>query len=167
MKQNSVLIPGSFDPITIGHQHLIQEALKLFPRVIIGVGVNSMKKNLFPLEKRLEWIRQTILSLNTSSEVEVLSYEGLTVDFCRQKHITHILRGLRNGNDLIYEQDIENLNRELDPDITTIYLSTLPGQGHVSSSAVREFLRYGHDVNAFLPQAIRNDFEQWIENNLK
>ena len=138
------VFPGSFDPLTKGHEEIIRKALPLFDKIYVAIGENANKKYCFPLEKRQQWIRQVF---SQESAVEVAVYEGLTVDFCRKVKAQFILRGLRNPLDFQYEKDIAEANRRLAPEIETIFLLSSPELAHVSSSLVREL--YHHQGNYF------------------
>ncbi|MCQ2296984.1 MAG: pantetheine-phosphate adenylyltransferase [Bacteroidales bacterium] len=142
---------GSFDPITIGHEDVVRRALPLFDRIVVAVGCNSSKRCMYDVEQRMEWIRATF---EDCPQVDVLSYEGLTTDFCRQIGAGYLLRGVRNMMDMAYEQQIADLNLRLAPDIETVFLLTRKEYSDVSSSAVRELLRYGKPVGLMLPSKI-------------
>lgn len=147
MKRTAVFA-GSFDPITLGHTDIINRALPLFDRLIIGIGVNSRKKYLFPLAERKAWIDTLYQS---EEKVEVMDFTGLTVDFCRQHNAQFLLRGLRNSQDFGYEQPIAQLNHQLSAGIETIFLSCLPAYSHISSTIVREILINNGDASPMLP----------------
>ena len=136
------VFPGSFDPLTKGHEEIIRKALPLFDKIYVAIGENANKKYCFPLEKRQQWIRQVFVH---ESNVEVAVYEGLTVDFCRKVNARYILRGLRNPLDFQYEKDIAEVNRHLAPEMETLFLLSSPELVHVSSSLVREL--YHHQGN--------------------
>lgn len=139
---------GSFDPVTRGHADIVRRACRMFGHVVVAVGVNSGKHSFFPLEERMERLRQAFADM---PQVEVISYEGLTVDACRRCGATVLLRGVRNAADWEEEQNIAFVNRRLAPDIETVLLPADDALVHVSSSNVREILRYGGDVSDFLP----------------
>ena len=142
------VFPGSFDPFTIGHKNIVERALKLFDKVIIAIGVNSNKKPLFPTAERISVIKKYF---SEGENVEVESYEGLTVDFCKKKNATFIVRGIRNGNDFLFEQEIAQVNADLAPEIETVFLATAPELSYISSSVVRELYLNGGDYKRFLP----------------
>lgn len=144
------LFAGSFDPITIGHADVVQRSTKLFDKVIVAIGVNSTKKYLFPLEQRLDWLRKTFTGL----PVEVSSFEGLTVEYCKKVGATHLLRGLRQAGDFEYEKTIAQLNMAI-AGIETIFMVSRPEFSHISSTIVREIVTNGGDVSAFVPAAVR------------
>ena len=146
------VFPGSFDPVTKGHESIVLRALPLFSKVIIAVGENSEKKSFFPLEKRMEWLRQVFIS---EPAVTVSSYSGLTVDFCLKENARYILRGLRTSTDFEFERGIGQMNRLIHPEIETVFFVTLPEFGSLSSSIVREIIRHNGDVRQFVPDSIR------------
>ncbi|MEQ9262539.1 MAG: pantetheine-phosphate adenylyltransferase [Owenweeksia sp.] len=148
----TAVFPGSFDPITLGHHDIISRALPLFDKIIVAVGKNATKKYMFPLEQRLEWIRQTFAH---ESKVEVDSYSGLTVNYCREKEAAYILRGLRNPADFEFEKAVAQTNRKLNHDLETVFLLTASGLSSISSSIVRDVIRHGGDYSQFVPKAVQ------------
>ncbi|MCR4560002.1 MAG: pantetheine-phosphate adenylyltransferase [Bacteroidales bacterium] len=157
--QKIAVFPGSFDPFTAGHEALVLKGLDLFDSIIVAVGVNSDKKGFMPLEKRLELI-ETVFKNNR--RIQVRSYSNLTVDFCKENGVTHILRGLRNAADFEYENNIAQINRLISGNIETVFLLSRPEHAAVSSSIVRELIRYKKDVKMFLPSGI--DFEYFFNS---
>lgn len=150
------LFPGSFDPITIGHESVIRRALPMFDKIIVGVGVNSEKSAMLPSEKRVELIKKVFAD---EPKVEVVTYSGLTVDFCKANNISFILRGLRTSADFEFERSIGHANQLLDKNIETVFMLTLPEHTFISSSIVRDIAKNNGDISAFLPKAIgRKDF---------
>ena len=115
------LFPGSFDPITLGHVDIIERAVPLFDEIKIAVGTNSAKNYLFSLEQRVQWIEQTFAH---EPKISVITYEGLTVDFAREQGVQFLLRGLRNPADFEFEKAIAQANREMVPDLETVFLLT-------------------------------------------
>jgi pantetheine-phosphate adenylyltransferase len=149
------LFPGSFDPITNGHIEIVNRGLVLFDQVIVAVGVNSAKHTMFSPEQRLGWIRQHFAH---EPRVSVQSYsQELTVAFARRMEAGFILRGLRNAPDFEYERGIDLLNKHLDPEIETIYLISSPETSHVSSTLVREIIKYRGNLRGVIPDAIIED----------
>ncbi|MDL2243982.1 pantetheine-phosphate adenylyltransferase [Parabacteroides sp. OttesenSCG-928-J18] len=142
------LFPGTFDPFTVGHQSLVRRGLELVDEIIIAIGVNEKKQTYFPLEKRLEGIEKLY---REEPRVRVMSYDSLTVDFAEQVGARFILRGIRTVNDFEYEESIADVNRKLSG-IETFLLFTEPEHTHISSSIVRELLRYGKDISMFVPK---------------
>lgn len=151
MEKKIALFPGSFDPITKGHKSIVERALPMFDKIVVAVGTNTAKNSVFPLEKRIEWIEKTFAQYNN---VEVVTFNSLTVDFCREIGAKYILRGLRNSTDFQYERNIARINQELDSEIETIFLMTKPDDAAISSSLVREILSFGRDVAQFIPEEI-------------
>ncbi len=147
------VFPGSFDPVTIGHYDIIQRALPLFDKLIIGVGVNSQKKYLFPLEQRLQWLQ---LLLGHEQKVQIQSYTGLTVHFCLLQGAQYIVRGIRSSSDFEFEKMVSQTNFTLHPHIETVFFLARPATAPVSSSMVRDILLNGGDASAFVPEAIRS-----------
>lgn len=148
----TAIFPGSFDPITKGHEDVIKRALPLFDKIIVAIGVNSEKKYLFSLEERKKWIKQ---AFSFEDKVETADYEGLTVNFCRKVGANHIIRGLRNAEDFQFEKSIAQMNRELANEVDTVFFVTHPEYAAYSSSIVRDIHRNGGDVGKFLPNAVQ------------
>jgi pantetheine-phosphate adenylyltransferase len=146
------VFPGSFDPITIGHQEIIERALSLCDELIIAVGENSDKKNMFPIEDRIKFIEKTN---KNNSKVIVESYEGLTVDFCKKVNADSLLRGLRNPADFEFEKSVAQMNRKLSG-IETVFLLTSAAHSFISSSIVREIMDFGGDYTSLVPEAVRS-----------
>ncbi|MGB0777312.1 MAG: pantetheine-phosphate adenylyltransferase [Flavobacteriaceae bacterium] len=141
------VFPGSFDPITKGHFDILNRALPMFDQIIIAIGKNSEKKYMFPLEKRIEFIRQ---SFGNDPKIIIDTYQGLTVDYCLENNIDFILRGLRNPADFEFEKAIAQTNRKL-AGIDTVFLLTSAETAFISSSIVRDVLRNNGDVSDFIP----------------
>lgn len=142
------LFPGTFDPFTIGHQSLVERGLALVDEIVIAIGVNDKKSTYFSLEKRIEAIQNLYMN---DPRVKVVSYNSLTVDFAKEVKARFILRGIRTVNDFEYEKSIADVNRILSG-IETFILFTEPEHTHISSSIVRELLRYGKDISSFVPK---------------
>lgn len=138
------IFPGSFDPITIGHIALIKKALPLFDKIIVAIGINTVKKSFQPLEERLARIRR---ALSGMPQVVVEAYDCLTTDLCHQKGAKFILRGVRSNADFEYERNIADINRTVAPDIETVILLADPEMAVISSSMVRELAAFGKDVS--------------------
>ncbi|WP_143307346.1 pantetheine-phosphate adenylyltransferase [Chitinophaga vietnamensis] len=145
------LFPGTFDPITLGHTDVINRGLDLFDKLVIGIGYNSNKKPMFPLEERIAWIREIY---KDDHRVEVAAYEGLTIDFCKKIDARYILRGIRYVSDFEYEKAIADVNRTIAPGIETIFLTCVPEYSSIASTLVRDIYRNGGDVSSFVPAAV-------------
>jgi pantetheine-phosphate adenylyltransferase len=144
--------PGSFDPITQGHVDIILRGKDLFDKVIVGLGRNTSKNSLFTIDQRLDLLQATFGNIEG---VEVVSFEGLTVNYCKANNIPFILRGLRNASDLDYERAIAESNRSIYPEIETIYLVSRPEFAHIQSTIVRELIKNNSSVSQFLPHGIQ------------
>lgn len=152
--QRIALFPGTFDPITIGHLDIIHRALPLFDKLVIGIGRNANKTAMFSEEQRMKWIRDIF---GENPKVSVVVYEGLTVECCRRVGANFIVRGIRYVNDFEYEKAIADMNRSLDKDIETIFLTCLPQYTSVASTLVRDVIRNGGNARQFLPDAVAKD----------
>lgn len=147
------VFPGSFDPITLGHYDVIERAVPLFDKLIIAIGQNSQKKYMFPLEKRMEFIRNAVSHF---PNVEVDSFEELTIDYCFQKNAQFILRGLRNPSDFEFEKAIAHTNRTLaHKKLETVFLLTSSGKSFISSSIVREIISHDGEYELLVPDSVR------------
>ena len=146
------VFPGSFDPITKGHENIVKRALPLFDEIVIGIGSNSTKKHFLSLEKREEFAKKTFAGIKN---IRVVVYDGLTVDFCKKVGATHILRGLRTSADFEFERAIGQMNHAMAPGIDNVFLVSDPSLSHISSSIVREILLFKGDVSIFVPDAIK------------
>lgn len=145
------LFPGSFDPITLGHYDIIKRGVKLFDEVIVAIGINSDKKYMFSLEERKQFIED---AFKDEPKVKVLTYEGLTVEFCKEIGVKYILRGLRNPADFEFEKAIAHTNRKLS-DIETVFLLTAAKTSFISSSIVREVIRYNGNYGILVPDSVK------------
>jgi pantetheine-phosphate adenylyltransferase len=146
------LFPGSFDPITLGHVDIIERAVPLFDEIKIAVGTNSAKNYLFSLEQRVQWIEQTFAH---EPKISVITYEGLTVDFAREQGVQFLLRGLSNPADFEFEKAIAQANREMVPNLETVFLLTSARYAYISSSIVREVYNHGGDFQKFVPATVQ------------
>jgi pantetheine-phosphate adenylyltransferase len=149
--QRIALFPGTFDPVTLGHLDIIQRALPLFDRLVIGIGNNISKVPMFSNEQRLGWFQEIY---KDEPRIETVVYDGLTVNCCRHVGASYIVRGIRYVNDFEYEKAIADMNRSLEGHIETIFLTCLPEFTSVASTLVRDVLRNGGDVSRFLPPAV-------------
>ncbi len=150
-KPRIALFPGTFDPFTVGHESLVRRGLSLMERIVIAIGVNEAKQSFFPLEKRLSMIRDFY---RNEPRVSVERYDSLTIEFAQKIGAQYILRGIRSVADFEYEKTIADINRTISG-IETFVLFTEPSLTHVSSSHVRELLRYGYDVSEFVPKGFQ------------
>lgn len=145
------LFPGSFDPITLGHQDIIKRGLKVFDEVVVAIGINADKKYMFSLEQRLQFIEDTF---KDEPKVKVMTYKGLTIDFCKEIDAQFILRGLRNPADFEFEKAIAHTNRKLSK-IETVFLLTAASTSYISSSIVRDVIRNNGDYTVLVPESVR------------
>lgn len=145
------VFPGSFDPFTVGHESIVKRALALFDRVIIAVGVNAEKKNLFSIEMRLKMIAKVF---EGESRVEISRFSGLTVEFCRRHNARYIVRGLRTAADFEYERAMGHMNWKMAPEIDTVFLLTSTEHTPVNSTIVRDIIKHGGDASMFVPASI-------------
>jgi len=145
------VFPGSFDPITLGHFDIIERGLGLFDEIIIAIGVNADKKYMFSLEERKRFIEE---SFKHEPKIKVMTYSGLTIDFCKKQEASFILRGLRNPGDFEFEKAIAHTNRKLS-EIETVFLLTSSGKSYISSSIVRDVIRNNGDYTSLVPDTVR------------
>ena len=145
------IFPGSFSPFTIGHQSIVDRALPLFDKIVISIGINAEKPQYFSIDKRVQWIKNVY---NNNPKIDVKQYKGLTVDFCKKEHADYILRGLRDSHDFKFEKNIAHMNKELNPNIETVFIITPPKISHISSSIIRDIIKNGGDVSKFIPKEI-------------
>ena len=144
------VFPGSFDPITLGHTDIIERALPLFDEIILAIGTNSSKKYMFSLEERLNFLEETY---KNEPKIKVMTYSGLTVDFCKEQGAAFILRGLRNAVDLEFEKSIGQTNFKM-AGIDSLFFITSSGKSHISSTVVRDVLKHGGDYSFMVPPAV-------------
>ena len=155
--------PGSFDPITRGHIDVIQRASVVFDRLVVAVLVNTRKQPSLEASERAHLIRESIaeeLGPWAAAEIEVITFEGLTVDLARERGATSIVRGLRALSDFENEQAIAHLNRKLAPEIDTVFFMTGIEHAYLSSSLVREIAAFGGDVSAMVPDAVARRLQE-------
>lgn len=146
------VFPGSFDPITRGHVDVINKGLGIFDKIIIAIGKNSKKTSLFSIEQRSGWIQQVF---KDEPRLEIQSYEGLTVDFCKTAGASFILRGIRSGADFEYEQGIAFANKEMVPEVETVFLLSSPSSNTISSTIVRDIIINKGNYEKFVPEGIK------------
>ena len=145
------IFPGSFDPLTLGHEDIIKRAIPLFDEIVIAIGINAEKKYMFSLEERKRFIAETF---KNEPKVSVITYEGLTIDLCNKINANFILRGLRNPADFEFEKAIAHTNRKLSK-METVFLLTAAGTSYISSSIVRDVIRNGGEYEMLVPDAVR------------
>ena len=145
------IFPGSFDPITCGHESIIRRAIPLFEKIIVAIGVNAEKPGFFPVEQRKAWLEKVFEDEPT---VTVDVYSGLTVDYCKKNNIGFILRGLRTSADFEFERSIGQINKQMHPGIETVFLLTTPEHTALNSSIVRDIIRHGGDPSPFVPLGV-------------
>ena len=151
------LFPGTFDPVTFGHVDIIDRALPLFDKLYIGIGINANKQPMFPAEVRVQWINEIY---RNEPKVEAIMYEGLTVECCKKIDATYIVRGIRYVNDFEYEKAIADMNRSLEGNIETVFLTCLPKYTSVASTLVRDVIRNGGEVSPFVPDVVLKTIRQ-------
>jgi pantetheine-phosphate adenylyltransferase len=158
MKKIAVF-PGSFDPITIGHEDIVKRAAELFDEIIVAIGINTQKKYLFDLETRINWINKVF---ENYKNVKVQSYNGLTINFCKEINAKFIIRGIRSSADFEYEKTIAQLNHMMQPEIDTFLILSSPELSAISSTIVREIIIGKGDISKFIPTCISQDVQQTI-----
>lgn len=150
--KKKALFPGSFDPITLGHEDIVIRAMDLFDEIIVAVGTNADKKYMFTLEQRLQFLTTVF---DKYPKVKIAKFQGLTIDFAQTVEAQYILRGLRNPADFEFEKAIAQTNRKLSG-IETVFLLTAPEKSYISSSIVRDVYRHGGNISTLVPEAIIN-----------
>lgn len=145
------IYPGSFDPVTLGHLDIIKRAAGLFDTLVIGVLVNRNKTPYFTLEERIEMLQEVTRDI---PNVEITSFEGLLVDYCRMNQVDGIIRGVRGATDFDYELPMAQINQKLYPESQTVFLAASPEYSYVSSSAVKELASFGGDYSSMLPEEV-------------
>lgn len=151
------LFPGTFDPVTLGHIDIINRALPLFDKLVIGIGRNVNKVPMFSEEQRLQWVQDIY---KDEPRVEAVLYDGLTVNCCKSVGAKFILRGIRYVNDFEYEKAIADMNRSIEGNIETIFLTCLPQFTSVASTLVRDVYKNGGDVSQFLPAVVNQSIKK-------
>ena len=143
------LFPGSFDPVTKAHVDILKRSVSLFDKVIVGIGLNSSKPSFLSSDTRKKMLEAVFAD---EPKVEVMVYEGLTVEFCKKINATYMIRGIRTVSDFEYEKAIAQMNHALVPDIESIFIVSKPGYSSISSTIVRDILRNHGDVSQFIPK---------------
>lgn len=145
------LFPGTFDPVTLGHVDIINRAIPLFDKIIVGIGINTAKAPMFSAEQRLQWINDIY---KDEDKVEGAIYEGLTIEYCKTIGANFILRGIRYVSDFEYEKTIADANRTLDKSIETVFLTGEPKYTSVASTIVRDIIKNKGNASPFLPESV-------------
>ncbi len=149
--QKIAVFPGSFDPFTVGHENIVLRSLALFDKIIVAIGVHSMKLPLMKIEARMKMISKVFEAYD---QVTADSFEGLTVDYCKKVGATHMLRGIRTAADFEYERAIAQINKKMLPTVESVFLLTSPEHTPINSTIIREIIRYNGDVSQFIPKGI-------------
>lgn len=150
--QRICLFPGTFDPITLGHVDVIKRSVSLFDKMIIAIGKNSQKAPMFTIEQRMAWIEEIFKDY---PQISVMSYEGLTINFCKEVGAQYMIRGIRYIADFEYEKAIADMNRMLMPDVETLFLTCAPEYSTISSTIVRDVIRNNGDVSKIVPKEVK------------
>lgn len=151
------IYPGSFDPVTNGHINLVHRGLRMFDKLVVAVANNSGKSPLFSIEERMDLLRRCLVN---EPRAEVVSFEGLLVNYAKARGISVVLRGLRAVSDFEYEFQMANMNRKLSPEIETIFMMTGEAHFYISSGFVREVARLGGSVRELVPQPVFDKFQE-------
>ena len=158
------IFAGTFDPPTLGHEDIVLKCLDLFDEVIVAILINPNKKPLFSEEARLAMLKKVFAKY---SNVRVLSYDGLTVDLLKREGAKFYVRGIRNGTDYDYEAQLYYINMDMYKEMSTVFLPTRQEYLHISSSLVKDALRFGKNVDKYVPEEIRGDLRKYIEEAKK
>lgn len=145
------LFPGSFDPVTKAHVDILKRSISLFDKVVIGIGINSTKQALLPIDARKKMLEAVFAD---EPKVEIRTYSGLTVDFCKEIGAKYMIRGIRTVSDFEYEKAIAQMNHALVPEIESIFIVSKPGYSSISSTIVRDILRNKGDISQFVPKEV-------------
>ncbi len=151
MSKKTAVFPGSFDPITLGHVAIVNKAYDLFDELVLAVGENSSKKHYFTLEERMGHLKAVFADKN---KIRVVSYAGLTADYCESIGANYLVRGLRDGKDFEYEKSIATMNAQLKNGVETVFFMTDAAYSAINSYIVRDILKHGGDAGAFLPKEV-------------
>jgi pantetheine-phosphate adenylyltransferase len=155
------IFPGSFDPITRGHESIIRRALPVFDEIVVALGENAEKKSYFQIETRLRWLE---LVFKDEPRVKIQKYSGLTVEFCKKLDAGYILRGLRTSADFEFERTIGLINKAIFPAVETVFFLSAPEYAALSSSVVRDVLRNGGDASQFVPERISSEMHSGLNS---
>lgn len=157
-KLDKILYPGSFDPITLGHEDLIRQATRLASTLVVAVAEDNQKKSLFTCEQRVLMLQ--VIQKNYPN-LEVVSYTGLTIDLLKKLNVQNMIRGLRNEIDYINERDLHDMNRILSPEVNTVFMQSDPGVRSISSTIVRQLIHLKKDFSPFVSKEIFNLISSW------
>lgn len=158
----TVIYPGSFDPVTLGHLEVVRRAAKMFDKVIVAVLINSSKKPSFSIEERIELLRDAVDGLDN---VEVAGFEGLLAEYCRERKVNAIVKGLRAVSDFEYEFQMAIANKKLNPELETIFITANADAMYLSSSMVREIGSMGGDISNFVPECVHDRIVERLRKN--
>lgn len=158
------IFAGTFDPPTLGHEDIVLKCLEIFDEVIVAILINPNKKPLFSEEARLAMLRKVFAKY---PNVRVLSYDGLMVDLLKREGAKFYVRGIRNGTDYDYEAQLNYINMDMYKEMSTVFLPTRQEYLHISSSLVKDALRFGKNVDKYVPEEIRGDLRKYIEEAKK
>lgn len=158
------IYPGTFDPVTNGHLDLIERAAKMFKHVVVGVANSPSKKPLFDLQERVTLARQVTAHLDN---VSVVGFSGLLVDFAKEHQATILIRGLRAVSDFEYEFQLANMNRRLDPNLESVFLTPAEENSFISSTLVKEVSLHNGDVSQFVPNLVSQAIAKKLTSNKK
>lgn len=147
----AALFPGSFDPVTKAHVDILERSIPLFDKITIGIGLNSTKAPFLSLELREKMLKAVFAN---EPKIEIRTYEGLTVEFCKKIGANYMIRGIRTVSDFEYEKAIAQMNHALEPQIESIFIVSKPGYSSISSTIVRDIMRYKGDVTQFVPKEV-------------
>ena len=150
----TALYPGSFDPITLGHLNIIRRASGIFDKLVVCIAVNSEKRTMFSFEERVDFLER---SCSRFGNVEIVATEDLVAEYCRKQGINVLIKGLRAVSDFEYEFQIALINKKLNPELDTIFLTASEKYTYLSSTVVKEMARYGADISEFVPLEIKKD----------
>jgi pantetheine-phosphate adenylyltransferase len=151
MSKRIAVFPGSFDPITKGHEDIVRRGLPLFDEIVVGIGYNTNKNYFYSQERREHFIKKVF---EDEPKIKVMRYSGLTVNFCKEIGAQFILRGLRTSADYEFERAIAQMNRAMEPMVETIFIVSTPALSHISSTIVRDILLYQGDITPFVPKGV-------------
>jgi pantetheine-phosphate adenylyltransferase len=160
----TVIYPGTFDPITYGHLDVLERALNLFDEIIITIAINPSKKPLFSLEERIQLIETALKDNPESHRVKVQGFDGLLVDFARQKKASALIRGLRAVSDFEYELQMALMNRRLADEITTVFMMPHEKYTYLNSTIVKEVSRLGGNISNFVPKNVQEALNKKLKH---